>query len=205
MARKVQVEEPEVWVDYIRLDQLQEADVNPKEHDIGAATNAIARFGLVVPGSIDEATGKMVAGHGRRTVLERLMKAKKDPPPTVRIDPADGMWMMPILRGVSFANDDEALAYLIADNSLTQAGGWLEAELYQSLARLAATDMDLVAASGFLDYLPGLTPLDMVLDEIPRSTSHNIVIMCREEHANDARRAFSALATSHPQWEMVVS
>jgi hypothetical protein len=71
---------------------------------------------------VNDATGGMVVGHGRREALIE-MKRQYEPAPD-RIQVRDGEWLVPVLHGVSFANAREAEAYLIADNKLTEAGGY---------------------------------------------------------------------------------
>ena len=39
---------------------------NPKDHDIGAISRSVNRFGFTAPVIIDERTGYLAAGHGRR-------------------------------------------------------------------------------------------------------------------------------------------
>ena len=49
----------------------------------------------------------------------------------------NGDWSVPVVRGVSFKNEQEAQAYLIADNRLTELGGWNTDELVKELEKLA--------------------------------------------------------------------
>lgn len=109
-------------IEYVALSYLQKWPSNPKKHDIHGITAAIERFGFVDPIVIDEKSGKMVAGHGR---LESLigMKNRKKPVPK-RVLEKDGEWYAPVLRGHDFENEEEAEAFLVADNRLVEIGGW---------------------------------------------------------------------------------
>ena len=206
MARKIQVEPAtnELSIEYVRLDELAPADLNPKEHDLQAIAAAIEFFKMVVPAARDESTGKLVAGHGTAEVLGRLHKAGRQAPTNVQVD-EDGMWMMPILAGASFPDEDSALAYLIADNALTARGGWREAALYTALSRFVDVDAKLIAASGFLDYLPGLRPLDTVEVDVARQSAFTIRLNLLTSHVDDARPALLAIAEAHPDWGMTIS
>lgn len=119
-------------IKYIRLDQIYGADLNPKEHDIGVIIQSIKRFGFNAPLIINDANEKLVAGHGRLEALIKMFKAKYMTPKGILVD-QDNMWLVPVLTGLSFENEEEALSYLIADNKLTEAGGWDQGKLLQML------------------------------------------------------------------------
>lgn len=119
-------------IKYIRLDQIYGADLNPKEHDIGVIIQSIKRFGFNAPLIRNEANEKLVAGHGRLEALIKMFKAKYMTPKGILVD-EDNMWLVPVLTGLSFENEEEALSYLIADNKLTEAGGWDQGKLLQML------------------------------------------------------------------------
>lgn len=119
-------------IKYIRLDQIYGADLNPKEHDIGVIIQSIKRFGFNAPLIRNEANEKLVAGHGRLEALIKMFKAKYMTPKGILVD-EDNMWLVPVLTGLSFENEEEALSYLIADNKLTEAGGWDQMKLVQML------------------------------------------------------------------------
>jgi len=110
-------------IEATRLDSIEPLARNAKAHDVPKIVRSFRRFGFVAPPTIDEKTGTLAAGHGRVKALERMRKGGEKPP--ARIDvAADGMWMVPVLRGISFANQHELEAYAIADNRLTEVGGW---------------------------------------------------------------------------------
>ena len=124
---KALVSKQPIRVEYMTLAQLKRALRNPKAHDLGVIDASIRRFGFVSPIVMDERTGRLVAGHGRLETLERA-KANGEKPPT-RIIVKDGEWLVPVIRGVEFADDREAEAYVVADNRTTILGGWNEEEL----------------------------------------------------------------------------
>lgn len=109
---------------------------NPKEHDVGELVASFQRFGFVATPTIDEATGVMVAGHGRCLALKRMRDESLPAPRGIVV--ADGRWMVPILRGVWFDNENERDAYLIADNQHTIHGGWNMDLLTEGLEQLRA-------------------------------------------------------------------
>jgi DNA modification methylase len=138
----------QIRLEYVPLATIKPAKRNPKKHRIDCVVESLGRFGFVSPMILDERTGRLVAGHGR---LESLRKAKSDgrePPERVRI--VEGDWLVPVIRGVSFKNEQEADAYLVADNQTTMLGGWDESELQRILESLHA-DVGLVG-TGFDDY-----------------------------------------------------
>lgn len=118
---------------------------NVKAHADDALDASIDRFGFAEPVMLDERTGKLVAGHGR---VNRLAAAANDAytdperPPSGLIATGDGTWLVPVIRGWSSLDDDEAQAFMIAVNRIGEVGGWTDA-LAPLLAELAATDAGL--------------------------------------------------------------
>ena len=123
-------------VKYIPLADLKPATRNPKDHDISAIVESFKRFGFVAPGILNEATGRIVVGHGRAEALAVMKNDGEDPPG--RITKKNGDWLVPVVHGISFENDEEAEAYLLADNRLTELGGWDEAQLAELLKEFEA-------------------------------------------------------------------
>ncbi len=79
-----------IWVDYMRLGDVQPAEVNPKGHD-GSIAESIGRFGFNDPLALDERTGRLVEGHGRLDELKARRARGESPPARVRVDD-DGEW-----------------------------------------------------------------------------------------------------------------
>jgi hypothetical protein len=71
---------------------------------------------------------------GSRFWVQEMKKAGDKPP--LRVTAKGKEWFAPVVRGLSFANDQEAEAYLIAANQLTTAGGWDDGLLSSMLAQL---------------------------------------------------------------------
>ena len=137
-------------LDFIPLDEVVPAFRNPKDHDVGAIMESIRRFGFVSPAVMNEATGKLVAGHGRLEALRLLWNEGGKPPKGIKVA-KNGGWKIPVIRGISFESDEEAEAYLIADNRLTELGGWDESQLADALKDLAAYNREAFEITGFDD------------------------------------------------------
>jgi DNA modification methylase len=112
----------------MRLADLRRLPGNPKKHAEADVLMSVQRFGFADPIGIDERTGYISEGHGRLTVLERLKREGKGRPRFVDLAP-DGEWLVPVLRGIAFADDNEAKAYVVAHNRTTELGGWDNAAL----------------------------------------------------------------------------
>jgi hypothetical protein len=124
----------ELRIEYLALSDLLRTARNPKKHDLPSLRASMLRWGFTQPLAIDERTGKLVEGHGRIEVLQEMQKAGGKPP--LRVTAKGKEWFAPVVRGLSFANDQEAEAYLIAANQLTTAGGWDDRLLGSMLAQL---------------------------------------------------------------------
>jgi len=155
-------------VEYLPLSGLRPAARNPKAHDVEALVASLGRFGFVAPVIIDDRTGRLVAGHGRVEALERAKAAGADPPARVKVE--GGEWLVPVVRGVSFARDVDAEAYLLADNQLTAGPGWgdgIDAMLRE------LRDADALVGTGFteadLRKLLGRGDADDPSDEVDRA------------------------------------
>jgi hypothetical protein len=143
-------------IEYMPLPDVLGAPRNPKRHDQQGIAASVSRFGFVEVPTIDERTGRLVAGHGRLQDLTDRHAAGQTPPDGVHVD-ADGVWLIPVNRGWGSRSDAEADAYLAASNKLTENGGWHQADLDAMLADVAAVDLDLAVATGFsVDYLSDL-------------------------------------------------
>jgi len=142
-----------IKVEYIDLNTVKVADVNPKDHDIGDIYTSMKRFGFTEPIIKNEATGKLVAGHGRLETLKLLQREDATKPPeNIEVD-KDGNWLIPVVTGVAFSSEDEANAYLIASNRLVEKGGWKENELVDLLQDVAVATEDLSGTGFDLDDL----------------------------------------------------
>lgn len=136
-------------IEYVPLDDVVPADRNPKEHAIPDIVTSVRRFGFTAPLLHDERTDRLVAGHGRLDAL-RAIRDSDDPkvPNGITLGP-DGAWLVPVVRGWASTDDAHAEAYLVADNRLTERGGWDDHALAALLEDVRDYSPDLLAATGF--------------------------------------------------------
>lgn len=125
-------------LEYIPLDELEPDERNPKAHDLDELRASLGRWGYTMPVMIDERTGKLVAGHGRRELLLDDHAHHRAAADGIRVL-EDGRWAVPVIRGWASTDDLEAWGYLVADNRLPERGGWTLEKLAPNLAHLAAT------------------------------------------------------------------
>jgi DNA modification methylase len=112
---------------------------NPKEHKLDGIIASLRRFGFVVPPMLDTTSGVLVAGHGRCEALQRMKDAGEDPPGRI-VRSADD-WIVPAFS-TAFADDEERDAYVIADNRLTEVGGWNDERLHDMLATFKRPNLE---------------------------------------------------------------
>tara|TARA_Y100000361_G_C11146878_1_gene338574 strand:+ start:421 stop:1074 length:654 start_codon:yes stop_codon:yes gene_type:complete len=173
----------DIQVEYIPLADIVEADINPKDHDIGQIYQSIKRFGFTQPIMMNENTGKLLAGHGRLQTLQQMKQGGEKVP--ARIKEKDGQWLVPVLKGIAFEDDMEAQAYLIADNRLTELGGWNTGELVDTLQELVEGGLSLDGVGYDFDDLEtmvtqiddsGIFDVEVVPDADDDETSVNVTI-----------------------------
>lgn len=133
---------------YMGLSDLAPAERNPRNHDLPSLVASLRRYGWTNPALVDERTGRMVAGHGRREACVMIRQTGEPPPGGVHVDD-DGEWLVPVLRGWQSRDDTEAEAYIIADNRLSEAGGWIERDLALMLEDVVTDDAGLMETLGF--------------------------------------------------------
>lgn len=129
-------------LEYMLLDELVPADRNPKDHAGAVIKASITRFGFLEIPVLDERTGKLVAGHGRRDDLLERRAAGEAPPDGITLD-GRKRWKVPVIRGWSSSSDDEAHAAGIAINRATELGGWKMLELTQMLDEFRGGEVSL--------------------------------------------------------------
>lgn len=110
-------------LEYMPVVDLPVDERNPKGHALDEIDASMSRFGYVDPVVIDERTGKLLSGHGRREVLLARQERGEPPPLNVEVGP-DGRWLAPVVRGVRTTSDIEAGALIVGVNELVAAGGW---------------------------------------------------------------------------------
>jgi hypothetical protein len=159
-------------IEYLPLSTLTRWPRNPKTHNLNKIEESFRRFGFTQPILIDEVEQKIVAGHGRLDALESLKTVGQDPPERITVRGND--WLVPVIRGVAFKDKRELEAYLIADNMLSEVGGWNAARLAEitrdligglesnedALAALVGTGIELDAVEGILKALPNASEIE---------------------------------------------
>ncbi len=126
------LETVDMRIEYTPISAILAWPRNPKAHDEKEMDASIDRFGFNDPPALDETSGHLVEGHGRVEALERRRKNGAEPPARVRVGDA-GEWLVPIVRGVSFKDELEAEAYVVAHNRVGE-GIWNNAILAEVLA-----------------------------------------------------------------------
>lgn len=147
-------------VEHVSLADVEAWPRNPKGHDVAAIQASLRRFGFVAPLIRDAATKRLVAGHGRVEALLGMQAAGQEAPQGVQV--LGDEWFVPA-RTVAFVNAQEAEAYLLADNRLTEVGGWSDAaELAAMLREMQERDADALVGTGFTDAAAG-----RLIDDMP--------------------------------------
>jgi len=113
------------------VDKLNPCPGNPRthEHDVAPLVKSIEHFGWTNPVLVQEHTNRIIAGHGR---IEAAKLAGLHAVPVIFLD----------------MSDDDAKAYTIADNKLSEMSTWDELALASMLSELKASSYD-VALTGF--------------------------------------------------------
>lgn len=126
-------------IEYLPLDEVPSALKNPKRHDDELLDASFGRFGVVDIPVVDERTGRLVSGHGRRDTILRARDSGAPPPDGVRVR-EDGTWLVPVVRGWASVDDDDAHAAGVAMNRASEAGGWDDREVTELLRELNEHD-----------------------------------------------------------------
>lgn len=130
--------------------EVPEAPENPKGHADAELEGSMSRFGYTEPVMVDERTGRLVSGHGRKRALLALQERQQEPPDGVLVGD-DGQWLIPVIRGWASRNDYEAQALLLASNRLTELGGWDDQSLANLLEQLSQESEQALEATGFTE------------------------------------------------------
>lgn len=132
-------EEGAIWIEYMDIQQLQPDPENPKDHDIGALTESVGRFGYLNPMAINEETKTLIYGHGRWKTLMGSLERRDNVP--AHVFDRHGTWYAPVVRGIHL-DPASGLAYVIADNQMTFLGGWDDPKLLVNLKELGGPTGD---------------------------------------------------------------
>ncbi|MEU6632800.1 ParB N-terminal domain-containing protein [Streptomyces parvus] len=129
-------------ITFIPLTDLPPDPANPKRHEVERIIASIKDHGFIETPVVDERTGLVIAGHGRRKALIEMQVRGEPTPDGILVDD-DGGWLIPVTRGWSSSSDRQAHAVLILLNRLPAAGGWEPEALAEILEDLATSDTDL--------------------------------------------------------------
>ena len=150
---------------YTQLHQIVPNDKNPKEHDIEEIIRSFQRFGFTNPLIIDSNTNKLVAGHGRLQALKYLKAREQQAPDGIKENNND--WLVPTIKR-AFLNENEAMAYIIADNKLTEIGNWDNNKLSDMVNELLENDVNLTDGIGIYnlnEFIDELNQLETTAKE----------------------------------------
>lgn len=128
-------------VQEVRLDSLKPYEKNAKVHgqeQVNKIADSIREFGFLSPLLIDK-DYNIIAGHGRVMAAKQL-----------------GMETVPAVF-IEGLTETQRRAYILADNKLTELGGWD--------AILVSSELDDLKASGFDIDLTGFSIDDIIIDE----------------------------------------
>jgi len=123
---------------WVPLEKLVRLEGNAKDHDIGAITESLKRWGFVDRIIINKTSGHMLAGHGRLDALQVLKTEGSKIPKGVRR--GESGWLVPVDYVTVPKREEAALA--IALNRLVELGGWDEPRLVDALISLSNGNLD---------------------------------------------------------------
>lgn len=178
------------WLELVALADLlaRPAPRNPKNHDEAGIRASVTRHGFVEAPTIDERTGRLVAGHGRLGDLAARKAAGEEPPEGIDVDEG-GEWLVPTQRGWASRSDRDAEAYVVAANKLTESGGWDDELLAQMLGDyredvgwLAGTGYSETEVVSFLASTGSLPDEDFAPDQSDLLTrQQSVVVDCKDD------------------------
>lgn len=154
-------------VAYIAITDVIPYANNPRTHSeqqVAQVAASIKEFGFNNPILLDEHNG-IIAGHGRLAAAQKL-----------------GMDLVPTIT-LAGLTEAQRKAYVIADNKLTENGGWDYDLLAVEIERLAELDIDLSLTG--LDEIELAKmfdePQEPVVQEVDYAESFSVVVECSDE------------------------
>ena len=186
------------WYSYVDIYDVVPDERNSKDHDIGVLCESMIRFGFTQPVLINDADNKILAGHGRIKALQQLHSQGYEAPKRIDVTKDTGddkieYWSVPC-HYININDKAEAEAYLIADNRLTEIGGWLDDKLVDSL-------QNILEETGSLDGigwdLEDLDDLASITDE-PINVEEDVVKLKIGKYKAEVSK------TAYDQWLIMV-
>lgn len=186
------------WYSYVDIYDVVPDERNSKDHDIGVLCESMIRFGFTQPVLINDADNKILAGHGRIKALQQLHSQGYEAPKRIDVTKDIGddkieYWSVPC-HYININDKAEAEAYLIADNRLTEIGGWLDDKLVDSL-------QNILEETGSLDGigwdLEDLDDLAAITDE-PIEVEEDVVKLKIGKYKAEVSK------TAYDQWLIMV-
>ena len=171
-------------VAYFPIDELLTAKRNPKKHAIEDLDWSIKRWGYVELITLDDTSGRIVAGHGRLKALKQMRDDGEPEPKGVKPG-----WIIPVNLGWGSEDESEAEGYLVASNELAIKPGWDSAVLFSVL-----DDQQDLEGTGFtlddLDRLAkeaaGLTQDEQAERAKVNGSGYKVVVNCEDEDRQNA-------------------
>lgn len=174
---------------------------NPRLNDgapVERVASSIRRFGFTAPVVAWKSRRQIVAGHTRVKAMQALLG--EDPTYVPAGCPAVGV--VPV-RFVEFASQNEADAYALADNRITEATPWDGAGLAAVLRDLSDVDVDLSGLGWSQDELDDIikatTPDDSAwgaamggLPDEDRQPFQQMTFTVHDDQADSIKRALDA-------------
>lgn len=136
--------EQERRIEWMRLDDLVPAKRNTRLHDLDSLDDSVDELGFTSELKLDELTGELIWGHGRRDLLRRKRDAGEPAPEGIRVA-ADGEWLAPVIRGWTARDPMHATAVREADNRQHERGGYDDEKSLDVLGDLAGDGYGLSA------------------------------------------------------------
>lgn len=170
------------WLELVTLDELEKRHAlrNPRKHDRQGLRASISRHGFVEVPTIDERTGRLVAGHGRLSDIADRRDAGEDPPDGVELAD-DGTWLVPVLRGWASNSNADAEAYVVTSNRVGE-GRW-DDDMLATMLSDYRSDPEWLIGTGF-----GEDDVDKLLGKGQEEELEAVEFLARRGEPDDDER-----------------
>jgi len=171
----------ELRIEYMPLGKLREMPGNPKLHQLEALGHSAKKYGFNDPPAIDETTGCLIEGHGRREWLLKEKASGEGPPEHIKVDPKTGEWLVPVVRGISFESTEEAEEYLLAHNEIGTAGGYHTPRLTEMLKRMDERKVNLTLLGFKKNVVKLLRDRKPLMSQDGPEPRYMVMVECQDE------------------------